>query len=183
MKNIRLDLAFVGTGYAGWQRQKNGLAIQEVLELAIAKVTKEPAKLIGCSRTDAGVHARHFVANFNTKAEIPPDRYKPALQSLLPRDIQVLRSRQAEPHFHARRNAIGKDYRYQIYLRRTPFRNDRWWQCDWLIDLRTCLRWLRESWAFTTSPVSACGARERLTIAAKSAVPSGVRRVANSVLT
>ncbi len=134
MKNIRLDLAFVGTGYAGWQRQKNGLAIQEVLEFAIAKVTKEPAKLIGCSRTDAGVHARHFVANFSTKAEIPPDRYKPALQGHLPRDIQVLRSRQAEPHFHARRNAIGKDYRYQIYLGRTPFRNDRWWQCDWSID-------------------------------------------------
>ena len=134
MKNIRLDLAFVGSGYAGWQRQKNGLAIQEVLECAIAKVTQEPAKLTGCSRTDAGVHARHFVANFHTNADIPADRYKPALQSNLPREIQVLHSRGAERDFHARRDALGKDYRFQIFRGRSPFRNDRWWQCDWPLE-------------------------------------------------
>ncbi|MFH2057119.1 MAG: tRNA pseudouridine(38-40) synthase TruA [bacterium] len=137
MRNIRLDLAFVGTSYAGWQRQKNGLAIQEIVERAIGKVTGEAAKLTGCSRTDAGVHARHFVANFQTQSTIPADRFKPALQSQLPRDILISRSRAVSESFHARRDAVGKHYRYQICFGRSPFYNDRWWQCDWQVDFDT----------------------------------------------
>lgn len=134
MRNIRLDLAFVGTNYAGWQRQKNGLAIQELVEKAIADVAGEEPKLIGCSRTDAGVHARHFVANFRTEATIPAERFKPALQSKLPVDILILRSRSVPLDFNARREALGKLYRYQIFFGRSPFYNDRWWQSNWEIE-------------------------------------------------
>ncbi len=129
MRNILLEMAFVGTAYSGWQRQKNGLAVQEVVEKATAAVTSEEIKLTGCSRTDAGVHAEQFLANFKTDSSIPTDRFRPAIQSKLPADIRIKKSTEVDPQFNARRNAIEKTYRYQIFFGRSPFLNDRWWQC------------------------------------------------------
>lgn len=128
MRNILLDISFAGTAYAGWQRQKNGLAIQEVIENAITVLTAEKIKLIGCSRTDAGVHAEQFFANFKTSSRIPAERFQPAIQSKLPKDILIKRSREVAEAFNSRRDAAEKKYRYQILLGRSPILNDRWWQ-------------------------------------------------------
>ena len=95
MRNIILRLAFVGTNYAGWQRQKNGFSVQEVIETAISKITGEEISLVGCSRTDAGVHAEDYVANFGPASSIPADKFQPAIQTKLPRDIQILKSGEA----------------------------------------------------------------------------------------
>lgn len=129
-------MAFVGTAYSGWQRQKNGLAVQEVVEKAISTATSEDIKLTGCSRTDAGVHAEQFIANFKTGSSIPTDRFRPAIQSKLTADIVIKKSTEVGPQFNARRNAIEKTYRYQIFFGRSPFLNDRWWQCSLSIDAR-----------------------------------------------
>jgi len=132
-----LRLAFVGTNYTGWQHQKNGLSVQEVIETAIGKITGEEITLVGCSRTDAGVHAEDYVANFRTVSSIPADKFKPAIQSKLPRDIQILKSGEVSATFDARRSSFEKTYRYQIYFGYSPFCLDRWWQFGGDMDLRT----------------------------------------------
>ena len=120
MINIRLLLEYDGTGYHGWQRQKNALTIQEVVETALAKLTGEPVKLLGSGRTDAGVHARGQVANFHTSSHIPLKAFHAGLNSLLPRDIAVLDAAAAPPDFHARKSARAKTYEYLILNRPEP---------------------------------------------------------------
>jgi len=113
-RNIRLKLAYDGTNYVGWQVQKNGLAIQEVLERAIEKLTGEKCPVLSAGRTDSGVHALGQVANFHTTSAIPAHNFRPALQDFLPHDIVVLESREVPPEFHATFKATRKQYRYLI---------------------------------------------------------------------
>jgi tRNA pseudouridine38-40 synthase len=114
MRNIKLTLEFDGTAYAGWQRQINGVAIEQVVREAISKLTGEKPDLIGCSRTDAGVHAKKYVCNFKTSSTIPADRFKFALNSILQEDIVVLESSQVDESFHSRFGAKSKKYTYTI---------------------------------------------------------------------
>lgn len=118
MKNIKLTIEYDGTNYFGWQKQNNALGIQEVIEKAIGKITNEEVELIGSSRTDTGVHASGFVANFKTNSNIPSDRFKDAINSKLPSDIVILRSEEVKEEFHARYNSLGKTYVYTILNRR-----------------------------------------------------------------
>jgi tRNA pseudouridine38-40 synthase len=134
VRNILLRLAFVGTNYAGWQRQQNDTSVQGVVEQAIKALTGEEISLIGCSRTDAGVHAEDYIANFRTAVSIPADRFQPAIQTKLPRDIQILASKEVAPEFNARRCSYEKTYRYQIVLGTSPFYQDRWWQYAGIVD-------------------------------------------------
>lgn len=117
MRNIRLTLEYDGTCYHGWQRQKNALSIQEVVETALAKLTGEQVRLLGSGRTDAGVHAWAQVANFHTSSHIPLKAFHAGLNSLLPRDIAVLDAAAAPPDFHARKSARAKTYEYRILNR------------------------------------------------------------------
>jgi tRNA pseudouridine38-40 synthase len=120
MRNIRLLLEYDGTAYHGWQRQKNALTIQEVVETALARLTGEPVKVLGSGRTDAGVHAWGQVANFKTSSHIPLKAFSAGLNSLLPRDIAVLDAAEAPPDFHARKSARIKTYEYRILNRTAP---------------------------------------------------------------
>ena len=115
-KNIRLTLAFDGTAYHGWQIQNNSRTVQGLLSDAIAKITGERVSPTGSGRTDAGTHARGLVANFYTGSRLSPGQLLRALNSLLPRDIRVLSARRVSQSFHARKSALAKTYRYQIYL-------------------------------------------------------------------
>ena len=112
---ILLTLEYDGTAYAGWQRQENALAVQQVVEEAVSKLVGARTVLFGASRTDAGVHALGQRAHFDTASRIPPDKYAYALNTMLPRDIRVRESRAVPDDFHARFSAVGKRYRYQIY--------------------------------------------------------------------
>ena len=112
---ILLTLEYDGTAYAGWQRQENALAVQQVVEEAVSRLVGERTVLFGASRTDAGVHALGQRAHFDTASRIPPDKYAYALNTMLPRDIRVRFSRAVADDFHARFSAVGKQYRYQIY--------------------------------------------------------------------
>ncbi len=112
---VRLIVEYEGTNYSGWQRQKNGLSVQQALEEAFERASGERVSITGAGRTDAGVHALAQVAHLDTFCTIPPDKISYAMNRLLPHDIRVKRSEQAEDDFHARFNACGKTYRYTIY--------------------------------------------------------------------
>lgn len=122
-RKIRLVLSFVGSSYAGWQRQKNALAIQEVVENCLSKLCQEQISLLGCSRTDAGVHALRHVSHFSTSSKIPASKLPLALNALLPSDIVCLEASEASEDFHARFKAKGKRYSYTFGLNkyRSPF--------------------------------------------------------------
>lgn len=114
-RNIMLTLAYDGTAYCGWQVQPNGISVQECVERAVEKMTGRPASVLCAGRTDAGVHALAQVANFRTSCRIPGQQMRRALQSYLPQDIVVVRSRDVTPEFHATYSAVRKRYRYILY--------------------------------------------------------------------
>ncbi len=111
----KLRLAYDGTAYAGWQLQPNATSIQEVVEKAIATVCGERPRLHGSGRTDQGVHARGQVAHFDLTTQRPTPRLAVSLNAVLPADIRVLGLTRAAANFHARRSAVGKEYRYFIW--------------------------------------------------------------------
>ncbi|OHB33140.1 MAG: tRNA pseudouridine(38-40) synthase TruA [Desulfuromonadaceae bacterium GWC2_58_13] len=116
MKIIRLTIEYDGTAYVGWQIQPNGLAVQQVLEEALARVLGEPVRLASSGRTDAGVHARGMVAHFATHRDLPMSAYRDGVNRFLPQDVAVREALEAEAGFHARFSARGKWYRYSICL-------------------------------------------------------------------
>ncbi len=115
--NIKLIIAYDGTAYHGWQIQKNGITVQEAVREAVKKVTGEAVNVIGCGRTDAGVHALNYACNFKTESSIPADRFKNALNTYLPKDIRCKSSEEVDEDFHASYSATGKTYIYRILNR------------------------------------------------------------------
>ena len=114
MRNIRLCVEYDGTEYCGWQRQENGLSIQQRIEEAIGRMTGVQSRVIGSGRTDAGVHAVGQVANFHTDSRLEERSLLMGLNSLLPPDIAVRGVREVDPSFHARFDAKSKMYLYRI---------------------------------------------------------------------
>ena len=114
MSRILLTVEYDGTNYAGWQRQLNGLAVQQVLEEALSRACGETITVTGASRTDAGVHALGQRVHFDTASRIPPEKYPFVLNTLLPPDIRVHAGQAVPPDFHARFLAAGKRYTYRI---------------------------------------------------------------------
>ncbi len=114
-RNIRLWLTFDGAAYHGWQSQKNALAVSDVVGGALGGLLGEDIKLYGCSRTDAGVHARVYCASFNTESRMPADRLPYALNFRLPGDIRAVGAQDMPPDFHAQYSCIGKEYVYRLH--------------------------------------------------------------------
>lgn len=114
-RNIRLCIAYDGTNFCGWQRQRNGPSIQEALEQRLTRITGAAVAVNGAGRTDAGVHAQGMVANFSTGTTMPASAFVKALNSMLPKDIRILGAEEAAPDFHARFSAKGKSYRYDFF--------------------------------------------------------------------
>ena len=112
---IGLKIEYDGTAYGGWQRQKNAPSIQQTIEEALERALGCSCRVIGEGRTDAGGHAYGQVAHLDIETKIPADRFSYILNQKLPDDIRIVQSWQAAENFHARRDAIGKHYRYTIY--------------------------------------------------------------------
>ena len=115
MMHLRLVLEFDGSDYVGWQRQPNGLSIQEVVEAALAEMLKHPVHLRSSGRTDAGVHARGMVAGFSTERHLPLAAFREGLNRLLPPEVAVREAAEVDASFHPRFSAAGKWYRYTIF--------------------------------------------------------------------
>lgn len=120
MRNIRLTLAYDGTNYVGWQVQPNGVAVQEVLEQAIWRLTGESVRVLSAGRTDSGVHALGQVASFRTASAISAANFRPGLQTFLPEDVIVREAVEVPLDFHATYSARWKRYRYVIHNSRVP---------------------------------------------------------------
>jgi tRNA pseudouridine38-40 synthase len=111
---FRLTISYRGTRYAGWQRQDNALSVQQVVEEAISKLVDHPVRVSGASRTDAGVHARGQVAHLDLERPLPPRALAHGVNPHLPEDVRVLAADEVEEGFHARKSALGKEYRYRL---------------------------------------------------------------------
>lgn len=129
-----MHIAFVGTEFTGFQSQKTGLSIQEVLQSALSKITQERTQVVGCSRTDSGVHARGFVAHFETHAQVSLRGLQLGANSILPKTISILDLQECPLTFHARKDALAKHYRYQIY--NTGVRDPMLFPFSWQVDRR-----------------------------------------------
>ena len=112
MRNIWITVSYDGTEYAGFQRQENGFTVQEALEKVLKKLTGVHTTIYFVARTDAGVHAYGQECTFYTESSIPSERFKNAMNSLLPCDIRVLKSKEMYEDFSVRKTNYGKTYAY-----------------------------------------------------------------------
>jgi len=127
MKNIAMRIMFDGSRYHGWQIQKEETTIAGTLESVLSQLCEHPVKIHGCGRTDAGVHAERYCANFKTSSGIPVDRLSLAVNSLLPADISIQSAAEAPDGFDANLSCIKKEYTYRIFNSRirNPFYSGR----------------------------------------------------------
>lgn len=125
MRNLRFTMSYDGTAYHGFQIQKEEVTIEGTLKEAIFKLTGENVDIIGCGRTDAGVHAMNYTFNFKTNSGIPCEKFPIALNTVTPDDITILSCEEVCIDFHSRFCAKNKTYRYIIYNGkfRNPFMN------------------------------------------------------------
>ncbi len=123
MRNIALVLMYNGTAYHGWQIQKNEISVAETLERGLSMVCGERIRVVGCGRTDAGVHAEHYVANFHTGSRIPLERLPFAVNTHIPEDIAVKAAYEVDDDFNAIGSCLRKEYTYRIFNSRikNPF--------------------------------------------------------------
>jgi tRNA pseudouridine38-40 synthase len=121
-RNIKLVIAYNGAAYHGWQRQADGIdTIQQRIEDGATRILAHPVIVFGAGRTDAGVHACGQVANlYTTNPAVPLKNLRRALTARLPGDIAILSAVEVPEAFHASRSAIGKTYRYRLYLGPNP---------------------------------------------------------------
>lgn len=129
MRNFKMTVEYDGSAYCGWQRQDNGISIQQLLEEAIKKITGQTVSVIGSGRTDAGVHAMNQVGSFKCLTKLPVHKIFMGMNSVLPPDIVVKKLEERSDDFHALRDAKSKIYIYRIYnqkLRPALGRNYFW---------------------------------------------------------
>ena len=115
---IKLIIAYDGSNFEGWQIQKVGLGVQQVIEEAFTRIFQEHYRLHSSSRTDTGVHARGMVAHVEiprAKLKMPIAKLSLALNAQLPETVRVMSATEVDSSFHARFNAKGKEYRYFVY--------------------------------------------------------------------
>ncbi len=111
IRRVALLVEYEGTNYSGFQLQKTPPTVQGELEKALEKFTDQFTRVRGASRTDSGTHAKGQVVDFATTTKHPLDKFAPALNYHLPKDINVLEARQVEADFNARRSALSRTYR------------------------------------------------------------------------
>jgi tRNA pseudouridine38-40 synthase len=107
-------MSYCGTAYHGFQRQKNAVGIQSIIEAALFELTGEEISINGCSRTDTGVHANEYCFSFYTDSKIIPKKFVTGLNTKLPVDMAIKSAEYADPLFHARYSCKGKEYVYFI---------------------------------------------------------------------
>lgn len=114
-----LILSYRGTAYSGWQRQVNAVAVQQVVEEALADLLRRDVHLVAASRTDAGVHARGQVAHLELGRQVVPAGLQHGANQRLPDDIRIMTACRMPDGFHARKCAASKEYRYRVVRART----------------------------------------------------------------
>ena len=165
MQRYKIKIEYEGTPFVGWQFQKNGKSIQEVLQNAIFKFSKEKVTVIGAGRTDSGVHALGQTAHFDLKKSINKKKILPAInQNIENNSVTVLKVNKTNKKFHARHDAKKRTYRYLIVNRQSPLalqKNKAWHirkKLD-LLSMKKGAKFLLGTHDFSTFRASACGAK------------------------
>ena len=165
MQRYKIKIEYEGTPFVGWQFQKNGKSIQEVLQRAIFKFTKEKVIVTGAGRTDSGVHALEQIAHFDLKKKINKKKILPAInQNIENSSVTVLKIDKANKKFHARHDAKKRTYRYLIVNRQSPLalqKNKAWHirkKLD-LLSMKKGAKFLLGTHDFSTFRASSCGAK------------------------
>ncbi|MCQ2480667.1 MAG: tRNA pseudouridine(38-40) synthase TruA [Clostridia bacterium] len=123
MRNLLITIQFDGTAYHGWQVQENAVTVQQTLQDALEKICGSRDNIVGCSRTDSGVHANMYCCNMRTEAKTECSKIVSALNALLPDDIAALDCKKVDYDFHSRYDCKSKEYVYQIWnsANKNPF--------------------------------------------------------------
>ena len=155
MKNIKLTVAYDGSVYHGWQRQKNALTVQQVLEEKISLMVESSVILTGSGRTDAGVHALGQVCNFFHNSKIKEEDMIKGLNAILPDDIFIKDAVEVPESFHSRYSATAKTYNYVILNRCEPdiFQRNYLWHIKKTLDIdsmKYCLAKIEGSFDFSS---------------------------------
>ena len=132
----KVTLSYNGSAFCGWQRQNGSPSVQACLEDALGILCGAPTEVVGCGRTDTGVHASKYVAHFDTLdalQDVENFRYK--LNAILPKEIAVSAIEKTRDDFHARFDATSREYRYFIHRCKDPFMADRSWYCRYPLDV------------------------------------------------
>jgi len=165
MQRYKAKIEYDGTSFVGWQLQKNGLSIQEVLQKAIFNFSKEKVVVIGAGRTDSGVHALAQVAHFDLKKKIKEKNFLPGInQHIGNQPITVLKINKASKKFHARFNAKKRTYQYTIINRPSPLalQKSKAWHIRKKLDVKAMqkgAKLLLGTHDFSTFRASSCGAK------------------------
>ena len=165
MQRYKIKIEYEGTPFVGWQFQKNGKSIQEVIQKAIFKFSKEKVTVVGAGRTDSGVHALGQTAHFDLKKKISKKKILPAInQNIENNSVTVLKVNKINKKFHARHDAKKRTYRYLIVNRQSPLalqKNKAWHirkKLD-LLSMKKGAKFLLGTHDFSTFRASACGAK------------------------
>lgn len=131
-----LHLAYKGTAYHGWQFQNNALSVQEVLERSLSMLLGEKTAVVGCGRTDTGVHASSFYAHFDFDQILLGDlnKLKCKLNAVLPEDVAIYKCIQVGEDDHARFSATARAYEYHLHFEKDPFNNQTSLYCIHQLD-------------------------------------------------
>lgn len=128
MSRYFFELAYRGTDFFGWQRQPKHISVQETIEEVLTKInSNQKVRVVGCGRTDTGVHANHYVLHVDLDEMDNIDKYQFKLNCMLPDSIAISKIYQVEADKHARFHATSRSYRYYIHNQKNPFLNDRSW--------------------------------------------------------
>ncbi len=148
----RLILSYCGCDFHGWQKQPNAITIQQTIEDAFRIVYKDGVDIYGCGRTDTGVHAREFVAHFDSDHRYNEDAVC-KLNSFLPYAIVIKSLEVVQDNFHARFDALARTYKYQILTYKNPFHKDFAWYVPYKLNvllMNECAKTLYEYTDFTS---------------------------------
>ena len=165
MKRYKIIIEYDGTPFVGWQFQKNGLSIQEILQKAIFNFSKEKVVVTGAGRTDSGVHALAQVAHFDLKKKIKKKNFLPGInQHISNKSVTVLKINKTNKKFHARFDAKKRTYQYIIINRQSPLtlQKNKAWHIRKKLDIKVMkkgAKLLLGTHDFSTFRSSSCGAK------------------------
>ena len=165
MQRYKIKIEYEGTPFVGWQFQKNGQSVQEVLQKAIFNFSGEKVIVTGAGRTDSGVHALAQVAHFNLKKKIKRKNLLPAInQNIRDKPVTVLKINKTNKKFHARFDAKKRTYQYIIINRQSPLtlQKNKAWHIRKKLNVKTMktgAQFLLGTHDFSTFRASSCGAK------------------------
>ena len=163
----RLDLSYLGAPFHGWQSQPDGMGVQDYLERALDTILQSKPRILGASRTDAGVHAEQQVAVFTESRELIPDKTIAGLNALTPHEISVFSLTPASDTFHPILSSKAKCYRYRLWTERvlSPFFAPYSWHVKGVLDvaaMTSAAELLKGQHDFTSFCATDSGAKTRV---------------------